>query len=220
MDNAPSGLVPGKHYASVVSADNFGNGQGAAMILSMHVPDGGQVALVGYGRDFFSINEREIGFRKMLRDRRPDIHITRVEFDAVEDAGALVDQLWQQEQSPDGIFVVWDDPAMRIVAALKSGQHDVPVTTNDLGNEVALEIARSGLVVGAAAQQPFDQGVAEGLAAILALCGEEPPPWVALPGLSVTRRNVVDAYQRVWHVAPPREIRDAVRRTARTWPWQ
>ena len=38
MDNAPSGLIPGKEYVSVVSADNFGLGQIGAQLLSSHVP--------------------------------------------------------------------------------------------------------------------------------------------------------------------------------------
>jgi ribose transport system substrate-binding protein len=211
MDNAPAGLMPGRDYATVVSADNFGNGQVAAMILSMFIHDGGRVAMIGYGRDFFSINERELGFRKMLGDARPDIELVRAEFGEVEEAGEVVLSLFHNGAAPDGIFVVWDDPAMKVATALRLAGVAAPMTTIDLGNEVALEIASGGLVVGAGAQRPYDQGGAEALATIMALCGEEPPPWVALPALSVIRRNVLDAYQRVWHVAPSAELRAATR---------
>jgi ribose transport system substrate-binding protein len=218
MDNAPAGLLPRKHYASVVSADNFGNGQVAATMLAMYVPDGGEVVIVGYGRDFFSINEREIGFRKLLGDARPDVRLSRVEFTDIDQAGRLLGQSIATGRAPDGIFVVWDDPAMSVVRELRAAGLNIPMTTIDLGNEVAFEIARGGLVVGVGAQRPYDQGVAEALAALMALCGEEPPPWVALPGLAVTRRNVIDAYQRVWHEAAPTELREFARGKGPYWP--
>ena len=83
------------------------------------------------------------------------------------------------------------DPAARHVAA-------------EAGNEVAAELASSGMIRGIAAQRPFDQGVAAGKAALIALTGGQPPPWIALPGLAVTRENLVAAYQLVWHSpAPP-----------------
>lgn len=213
MDNAPAGLLPGKHYVSVVSADNFGNGQVAALILSMYVPDGGRVAIIGYGADFYSTNEREIGFRKMMRERRPDLHLLRVEFADTDRAGEAAERVLRQEPDLSGMFVVWDDPAMQGVEAVRAANLDLPMTTVDLGNQVALEIASDGIIKGVGAQQPYDQGMAEALAVIMALAGEEPPPWVALPGLAVTRQNVLDAYQRVWHVPPPPGLREALEAT-------
>ena len=36
--------------------------------------------------------------------------------------------------------------------------------------------------------------------------GRDPPTWVALPGIKVTRDNVVEAYQSIWHAAAPRSL--------------
>ena len=63
MDNAPIGMIAGKHYVSVISADNFGNGQVAAGILSPHLPPRGTVGIAGFGVGFFVTNAREMGFR-------------------------------------------------------------------------------------------------------------------------------------------------------------
>lgn len=209
MDNAPIGLIAGKHYVSVVSADNFGNGQVAAAILAPKVPERGTVGIVGFGVDFFATNEREIGFRKWMRQHRPDATMRLAEFLDLEMAGDVVLDFVAQESPIDALFVAWDEPAIRVVRALRGVGLQIPVTTIDLGNEVAIEIARRGLITGVGAQMPYDLGVAEATATIMALVGAQPPPWVALPALSVTRENVLDAYRAVWHRPPSADLRDA-----------
>ena len=47
------------------------------------------------------------------------------------------------------------------------------------------------------------------MAAIMALAGDEPPAWIALPALAVTRDNVIDAYQAVWHEPAPPSLGEA-----------
>src|SRR6185437_11298729 len=102
-----------------------------------------------------------------------------------------------------GLFAVWDVPAMRAINALRSLQIALPITTVDLGNEVAEELAAHGMIKGIAAQRPFDQGVAAGKATLIALVGGETAPWIALPGIAVTEENLVAAYQVVWHSPAP-----------------
>jgi len=206
MDNAPVGMVARKDYASVVSADNFGNGEIAASILAGHVPQGGSITVVGYGVDFPVTNERELGFRKQLGEERPDITIKRMEFKDPSTAGQLITQTVAGDP-PDAVFVVWDEPALLVSKALSGAGLSIPIATIDLGQGVAEEIASGGLIVGGGAQLPFDQGVAEATAVIMALAGDEPPPWIALPALAVTRDNIADAYHAVWHGELPEYIR-------------
>ena len=206
MDNVPAGLLARKHYASVVSADNFGNGQLAAELLSGAVRRGGSVGIVGFGVDFFVTNERELGFRKWLKEHRPDVKTRHIVFPEPDSAGEAVIQ-FLADQAVDAFFVVWDDPAMDVVDALRRLGRSAPITTVDLGERVARELAGGGLICGVAAQLPFDQGVAEATTAIMALVDQEPPPWIALPGLPVTRSNILEAYSAVWHrPAPPNLI--------------
>ena len=210
MDNAPVGMLPGKDYVSVISADNFGNGEVAAEILSGYVPESGSVGIVGFGVDFFVTNEREIAFRKWMKERRPDITLRHAAFTDIDRAGDLAVDLLAAHRDIDGLFVVWDEPATEVTHALAESGRYVPVTTIDLGDLAAAEIARGGLIKGVGAQRPYDQGVAEAMAAIMALVGGEPPPWIALPGLSVTRENVIEAYESVWHIPAPRELQTAI----------
>ena len=210
MDNAPMGMVVRKDYVSVVSADNFGNGEIAAEILADHVPTGGTACVVGFDADFYVTNERDLGFRKWLREHRPDVRLAHVGFDEPERAGEAVLAELDAGRSADALFVVWDEPALVVAGALRAAGRSMPMTTVDLGSGIALEIARGDLVKGAGAQLPYDQGVAEAMAAIMALAGDEPPAWIVLPALAVTRDNVIEAYEAVWHETAPLRLRQLV----------
>jgi ribose transport system substrate-binding protein len=205
MDNAPTGMLPSSDYASVVSADNFGLGQIGAELLSPHIPAGGTAGILGYGVDFFATHEREIAFRRWMGSHRPDVGLVRARFSDVSQVRSALAGLLDTHPTLSSIFAVWDVPAMQAVAELRARDLSLPVTTVDLGNEAAAELAWGRLIKGVAAQQPYDQGVALGVATILALLGRQTPPWMALPGLAVTRKNVLEAYQVVWHAPAPAE---------------
>jgi ribose transport system substrate-binding protein len=203
MDNAPRGLQPGRDYATVVSADNRANGLIAAEALAPYVPVGGTVGLIGFVADFFATDEREAAFKYWFKDNRPDVLVVQTDFHDPADAASVAHAFLVANPALDALFVVWDTPAMESVHAARKLGRDLPMTTVDLGEQVAIELAAGGLIKGLGAQQPYDQGVAEALAAIKALLGSPPPPWVAVPALHVTRENVLEAFERVWHVPPP-----------------
>jgi ribose transport system substrate-binding protein len=203
MDNAPTGLLPGTDYACLISADNFGLGELAADLLARHIKLGGSVGVLAHGVDFFVTNEREIAFRKWMGTNRPDIALHREKFVGLDDAAPATERLLQASRDINGLFAVWDEPAMEAIAVLRRHAKEIPVSTIDLGNAAAIELARGDLIKGIGAQRPYDQGVAVATATIMALIGRQPPPWVALPGLAVTRDEVIESYQIVWHSPAP-----------------
>lgn len=211
LDNAPTGMLPGTDYASVVSTDNFGLGQSCAAMLSTHIPQGGAAGILGYGIDFFATHEREIAFRKWMGNHRPDVALVRERFAELEGAGAAALAMVEKTPGLSGIFAVWDVPAMKAVRALTQSSIDIPLTTVDLGNEVALELARQGMIKGVGAQLPYDQGSAAARVTMAALLGLPVPPWVALAGREVTPSDVIEAYQVIWHLPAPKAIIDSVR---------
>lgn len=216
MDNPPKGLEAGKDYASVVSADNYGNGQIAAEQLAEHVRQDGTVGILDFGIVWFSTNQRAARFRQWFADNRPDVILKQADFLDPADAERVTADFLDANPDVDGLFVVWDDPAMGAVRAVRAHGRHIPITTADLGDEVAGELARGDLVKGVGAQQPYDQGVAEAHAALKALLGEQTPPWVVLPGVPVTQRNLLEAYEQVWHATPPDELVEAARQAAAT----
>ena len=197
LDNAPSGLLPEADYVSVVSSDNFGLGQIAASLLSPHVPSGGSVGIVAYKIDFFATAQREIAFSKWMRRERPDITLTQVKFETPAQSGLVVGPYLDGHPDLDGLFVVWDEPAVVLMPEISRRPRRAAMTTVDLGQAVTDALIRGDIVKGVAAQRPFEQGHAAAIAALAALTGQSVPPWIVLPGLSVTAANVVDAYRTV-----------------------
>jgi ribose transport system substrate-binding protein len=203
IDNVPTGLLPGADYSALVSADNFNLGEIAAGLISPHIADEGVAGILTYGADFFAANEREIAFRKWMGVNRSDITLVRGRFAAVDEAGSAFDRLFAENADLDGLFVTWDVPALRALDAIRAASRILPLTTVDLGNAIATELAQSDLVKGIAAQRPFDLGVAAAIATLMSLTGRQPPPWIVTPGLAVTRDNLVEAYLTVWRAPAP-----------------
>lgn len=206
LDNVPTGLLPGRDYTSLVSADNFGLGLIGAELLSPHVPQNRQVGVLTYGVDFFATNEREIAFARWIKANRPDLKVHTRRFASLETTGQTTEALVEEFPELAGLFVVWDIPAMEAIRVLDRRGADVPVTTVDLGREVAIDMAGGGRTVGIAAQQPYAQGVAVAQTTILSLLDLPVPGWTALPGVSVTTSNLVESYQMVWKTKAPDEV--------------
>ena len=210
LDNAPTGLLPGRHYGTLVSADNFGLGKIAAMGLSAHLPQGAEVGLLGYAADFFATNERELAFAKWMRAHRPDVTIRQDGFGRIDEAAQRTKALLAANPDLAGLFVVWDTPALKAAEVLRHQSRQIPIATVDLGEEVAISLGQGSSFAVIAAQQPYLQGVAAAQTTILTLLGRLTPAWIALPGIVVTRDNVVESYQRIWRRPAPRSVLQAV----------
>ena len=190
----------------MVSADNFGLGEIAAKLLSEKVSPNQKIGLLSYAVDFFATNEREIAFRKWINKHRPDLSVAQTKFHALSDVRNVTQSLLNSEGPLGGLFVVWDEPAVIAASVLEKAKHLTPITTIDLGNAVAINMAKGGAIIGIGAQRPYDQGKAAATATLIALQSRQLPSWVALPGLAVTQDNVVEAYQTIWHTPAPTEL--------------
>ncbi|TNC67527.1 substrate-binding domain-containing protein [Rubellimicrobium roseum] len=210
LDNVPTGLLPGKDYVALVSADNSGLGRIAAELLAPHLSKGAEIGVLGYDADFFATNERELAFGRWMRRERPDVTLRTARFGSIRVAGETALSLWTAHPSLAGLFVVWDTPGREALSALARHGWSGPVATIDLGRDVAASLARGGPVVAVAAQQPHYQGVIAAQTAILAMLGQLTPDWVALPGVPVTRANVAESFQTVWRRPAPPEVLTAL----------
>lgn len=211
MDNVPKGFVPGKDYVSSVSADNYGNGVASAHLMAQALEGEGEVGVIFHASDFFVTKQRYDAFKKTIADNYPDIKIVAEQGiggpDFTGDADKVASAMLTSNSGLDGIWAVWDVPAEGVVSAARTaGRDDLVVTTIDLGENTAIEMAQDGIVKGLGAQRPYDQGVTEALLAGYGLLGKEAPAFVALPALPVTRDNLLDAWQVVYHKPPTDKI--------------
>jgi ribose transport system substrate-binding protein len=211
MDNCPDNMTAGVDYTAVVSADNYGNGVASAEIMGELLGGQGKIAMVFYDANFFVTNQRDNAFRKTIKDKFPGITIVEEAGFSDVNAGSEVGAaLLTKHPDLKGIYATWDIPAEGVVSALRAnGRDDIVVTTIDLGNNVARMIAANGIVKGLGAQRPYDQGVAEALLVGYALIGKKAPGYVALPALKVTHQNVLQAYNDIYHVDAPADIKNA-----------
>ena len=215
MDNVPQGFTPGTDYVSVVSADNYGNGVASAHIMAEALGGAGKIGLVYHAADFFVTKQRYDAFKATIAEHYPDIEIVEEQGiagpDFAGDGDRVAAAMLTKHQDLNGIWAVWDVPAEGVVTAIRTAgrEGNVIVTTIDLGQNVAVSIAQDGIVKGLGAQRPFDQGVTEALLAGYGLLGKEAPEYVALPRLPVTHENVLEAWEEVYHQAPPPALAEA-----------
>ncbi|MDQ0217420.1 sugar ABC transporter substrate-binding protein [Peribacillus cavernae] len=213
MDSMPVGLEAGKDYVSVVASDNYGNGAAAGKIMGEQLGGKGKVGVIFHDVDFFVNNQRREAFEKTIKEKYPDIEIVASGgITTPNDAEKVASGMLQRNKDIDGIFAIWDVPAEGVLSAARSsGKEDLVITTVDLGTNVALEIASGGNVKGLGAQLPFDQGVAQAILAGYSLLGKDVPPFVSVPGLSVTKDNVLEAWKMAYRQDAPDVIQDAAK---------
>ncbi|MGG4032968.1 substrate-binding domain-containing protein [Paenibacillus cisolokensis] len=211
MDNAPEGLQHGTDYVSVVSADNYGNGIEAAHVMAEALGGKGKIGVIYHDADYFVTRQRTEAFEKTIKEQYPDIEIVdRSGIAGPNDGEKVASAMLTKNPDLDGLFVVWDVPAEGALAAVRAaGRDDLVITTIDLGTNVAIEIAKNGVIKGLGAQLPYEQGVAEAILAGYAALGKETPPYVAVPAVKVTKDNVLDAWQLVYRQEAPNAVKDA-----------
>lgn len=217
MDNVPSGMVGGKDYVSVVSADNKGNGVVSAHLMAKALNGKGTIGLIYHDADFFVTKQRFEGFKETL-SQYPDITVVEEKGiggpDFAGDAQAAATALLTKYPDLSGIWGVWDVPAEGIMAAAReSGRLDLKIATQDLGTNVAIQLAKNELIVGLGAQRPFDQGIAEARLGALAKIGKTGlPNFVAMGALPVSHDNVLEAWKTVYSVDAPASVTDAYKK--------
>lgn len=210
MDNVPKGMTAGKDYVSVVSADNYGNGVASALLMAEALKGKGQIGLVFHAADFFVTKQRYDGFKKTIAEF-PGIKIIEEQGiggpDFSGDAEKAASAMLTAHPRMNGIWAVWDVPAEGVISAARNASADsLVITTCDLGANVAIDMAQNGFVKGLGAQRPYDQGVTEARLAGYGLLGKPAPDYVAWAALPVTKANLLDAWQEVYHAPAPKDV--------------
>lgn len=211
MDNVPAGFKAGADYVSVVSADNYGNGVISAHLMARALGGKGKIGVVYHDADFFVTKQRYDGFRTTIEKDYPGIQIIESKGvggpDFATQAQNAASAMLSKHGDLNGIWAVWDVPAEGVLAAARAaGRLNIKIATEDLGKIVAINMAKNTMVVGLGAQVPFDQGVTEARLGAGAYIGRKAPPYVALPALAVTHKNVLDAWKKVYHEDPPADL--------------
>lgn len=214
MDNVPAGLKAGKDYVSVVSSDNYGNGIASGHLMAQAVNGKGDIGIIYHAADFFVTKQRYQGFKKTISDNYPGVKIVVEQGiggpDFAGDGEKAASAMLTRYPNLKAIWAVWDVPAEGVLAAARSaGRSDLILITEDLGLNVAIDMAQKGNVRGLGAQRPFDQGVTEAMLAAYGLLKKKAPDYVAWSALPVSRDNLLESWKTVYHQDAPADVTKA-----------
>ncbi len=209
MDNVPAGLKHGEDYATVVSSDSQGLGAVSALIMDKYLPEGAEVGSITFGISFYVTNERTKGFKDKMAEIRPDVVLKEAPFLNPSDAGKVAESFLTANPNIAGIFTEWSGPGLDAAAAARGQGKDIPGVTINLELDVAIELAKGGMIKGLASQVPYDQGLTEANAAIKSLLGQELPPFLAYAAVPVIQNNVLEGWDTVFHLPVPDDLQDA-----------
>jgi ribose transport system substrate-binding protein len=203
--------APDAEYAAVISAHGRLAGWKAADKLAAEIGESGQVAALPMKFKFFPTDQRVEGFLERIKTY-PDIEIVGEGQGATvfDDGQKVGEALLQRFPELKGIFVSWQDPAMGIVSAARTvGRTDLAVTTVDLAEKPALELATCGILKGTVADYPYDLGVAEAGAVVKVLLGQEVPPFAVTDVDLADHETVLTQYEKVYREEPPSKLQEA-----------
>ena len=209
IDNVAKGLEFPSQYQGMVTSDNQGNGAFAAAALATYIPENGVVGILDFGVEFFVTKERTRGFQAWMADNRPDITIKIAEFQDASKAGDVASNFLTANPDVQGMFTVWEVPAMGILSALRGQGKSMPITLVNVGSDVALDLASGGMIKAIGAQRPYDEGVAEANFAARAIVGGSNPSYLAFPAAPFLRNNVLSVWTEIYKSPAPQAIQEA-----------
>lgn len=209
MEMYANNLVAGKDYVGTIANDYYGCGVGAAHMLAKGLGYKGNVAMCFYDANFYSTEQRDIGFKDTIEKYYPDMKIVmEIGFNNQNDTQAQGDAIFARFPDIDGLYTSWDIPMEGLIAAAKSaGIDSVKGGTVDLSDNTARLIAEQKFIVGTAAPRSLEAGQAEAMLAAYALLGKEvPSTYVAVPAQYVMHDNLLEAYETIYGIKAPQEI--------------
>jgi len=112
-------------------------------------------------------------------------------------------------RNPDlsGVYVTWAGPAEGVLAALRSiGNTTTKLVTLDLSEPIALDMVKGGNVVAMVADEAYELGRAMAAAGARQYAGEETPPFVVAPAVTVTADNVAEGWMQSLHIEAPASL--------------
>lgn len=214
ITNVPRGLTH-KDYVTCVSVNEIENGQICGRILGEYLSKNGKnrVGIIKHGAPFFATRQRDSAAEQVIRDEFPNLDIiAKVEFLKENMAYETCYNMVKAHPEIEGIYVSWDGPAIKVVNALYDlNREDIAVVTSDLDFEVAMNMAKGGIIKGISSQRPYEQGRSMALAAANALIQKEVPPFIGVQPYCVTRNNLLKAWQDIIKENPPVKLVNALR---------
>ena len=208
LSNLPAGYEYPQDYAAIVTDDLFQMGKQAADALAASMGGKGTVGWIYHDATYYVTNQRDNAFKATIEADYPEISIVAEQ--GISDparAEDIANAMLLKNSDLGGIYVTWAGPAEGVLAALRAnGNTSTKIVTLDLSEPVALDMVRGGNVAAIVADEAYELGRAMAASAVLDLLGEEVPPFVVAPAVTVTTDSVVEGWKRSLNAAPPASL--------------
>ena len=211
LTTPPAGYTAGEEIVGIVTGELTAYGKAAAEMLGESLGGQGQVGWIFHDADFWFTNQRDQAFKDWLAYLYPDIEV-------VDEAGFtdpartedIASAMITRNPELTGIYVAWATAADGVLAALRAGgRDDVNVVTNDLDQNLALDMVQGGNVVGVVANPAVDTGRSLGIMAAYGMLGKEAPEMAVAAPVATTSDNLTEGWQAEFAEDPPQELIDA-----------
>ena len=211
LSNLPSGYQHGVDYAAIVTDDLFQMGKQAADALAEAMGGAGTVGWIFHDANYYVTNQRDNAFKTTIENDYPDITIVAEQ--GISDparAEEIANAMLLRHPDLGGVYVTWAGPAEGVLASLRaSGNKTTRIVTLDLSEPIALDMVQGGNVVAIVADEAYELGRAMAAAGARALLGEETPPFVVAPAITVTADNVAEGWQTSLNRDAPKSVMEA-----------
>ncbi|MGD9735911.1 MAG: substrate-binding domain-containing protein [Solirubrobacterales bacterium] len=212
-DNAPEGFTKaGTNYVSVISSNQCQMGQQTAEALALAIGEEGEIGYIFHDADFYVTNRRDEAAKKTIEKYYPDVKIG-VEQGIADPAKSeeVANAMLTQNPQLDGIYVTFGEVALGVLSALRNnGNTTTKISTMDLQEPLAIDMANGGPTVAIVAEGLYEDGEAMARAGALSLIGKKVPPFIISEAVTVTKDNLVEGYERSQHRKPPQTVMDAL----------
>lgn len=213
LSNLPQDYQHPADYAAIVTDDLFEMGKQAADALAEGIGGKGTVGWIFHDANYYVTNQRDNAFKTTIENDYPDIEIVAEQ--GISDparAEDIANAMLLQNPDIDGIYVTWAGPAEGVLAALRAnGNTTTKIVTLDLSEPIALDMVKGGNVTAIVADEAYELGRAMAAAGARALVGEETPPFVIAPAVTVTSDNVVAGWKQSLHRDAPESVVNAAK---------
>jgi ribose transport system substrate-binding protein len=197
---------PGQPLTALVGYDFYHLGTQLADAIHKAYPKGVNFGYIHWVNDSLAIHNREQGMLDELKKYK-NIHIitngTPSPSNAASgftdfNASTAFTVAWlKAHPTVQLLFAPWEDPpALGEAAAIKTLhlENKVHIATMDLGTAGAYQLAHKGIISVDMAQGMYDGGRSMALAAALSKIGALKHPYIIVPTVAATAKNVLDAW--------------------------
>lgn len=210
LSGVPADFTMGKEYAGMVTDDCYEMGAKAAKILADAITEEGKDGKIGYlyhGIEFWNTNEWDKGFKETI-ESMPNMEIVASQgFVTNQDAEEIVAAWITKYPEMNGVYASFSGNAEYALSAIRAANRsDIKLTTCELSETLAMDLAESGNVVGSSIDTAFLQGYIEAYIAAWGILHKVPESFVIVPAISVTRENLADMWFECYQYPLPPEL--------------